>query len=548
MDAFDTSPLCPAATELRVDVVAYTASELIITASARRHVVRCPACGHASARVHSRYQRTLGDLPWHGLRVRLMLRVRRFFCDVPGCARRIFTERLPNTAAAYARRTQRAARALEEIAFALGGRAGARLAATLGLLAGPATLLALVRGAPEPPVPTPRVLGVDDWALRKGQRYGTVLVDLERHRVIDLLPDREAATFAAWLAAHPGIECISRDRGGAYAEGARQGAPEAIQIADRFHLLQNLQAALERACTRHAPSLRAAAVATQPALLARATTRKRRYSGLPNNTERPTAGEQRSAERRARRLGRYDEVVALRAAGVPKKQIARRVGLDRRTVETWLAAGEFPERAARARRAHPLDAVADYLLARYDAGLDNAAQLARELQQRGCSCSVPSVRRYLAVLRRRRPRGASAPVGPPTVSPAPSPRAVAWLLRKAAAHPDTLQEDERAYVTALCASCPPLAEARRIAAAFTHMLASHDANALDPWLAAAAGTELHAFAAGLRRDHDAVLAALLFRWSNGQVEGQVHRLKLIKRSMYGRASLDLLRRRLTHAA
>jgi transposase len=364
MDAFDTSPLCPAATELRVDVVACTASELIITASARRHVVRCPACGHATSRVHSRYQRTLRDLPWHGLRVRLVLRVRRFFCDVPGCRRRIFTERLPGTAATYARQTQRAASALAEIAFALGGRAGARLAQTLGLLAGPAALLALVRRAPEPLVATPRVLGVDDWATRKGQRYGTVLVDLERHAVIDLLPDREAATFAAWLAAHPGVECISRDRGGAYAEGARRGAPEAIQIADRFHLLQNLQAALERACTRHAPALRAAALATQPAPLARATTRKRRYSGLPNNTECPTTGEQRSAECRARRLARYDEVVTLRAAGVPKKQIARRVGLDRRTVETWLTAGQFPERAARARRVHPLDAVADYILAR----------------------------------------------------------------------------------------------------------------------------------------------------------------------------------------
>lgn len=162
MDAFDTSPLCPALSEVRVDRVAYAAPELIITASARRHVVGCPACEHASARVHSRDQRTLRDLPWHGLRVRLVLRVRRFFCDVPGCARRIFTERLPKTAAAFARRTQRAASALEEITFALGGRAGARLAATLGLSTGPSTLLALVRRALPPPAATPRVLGVDD--------------------------------------------------------------------------------------------------------------------------------------------------------------------------------------------------------------------------------------------------------------------------------------------------------------------------------------------------------------------------------------------------
>ena len=377
-----------------------------------------------------------------------------------------------------------------------------------------------------------------------------MLGDLALARAIEL--DRGAEQHPVPEAgpdvAHPGVECISRDRGGAYAEGARQGAPTAIQIADRFHLLQNLQAALERACTRHAPALRATAVAIQPALLARTTTRMRRYSGLPNNREGPTAAEDRSAERRARRLTRYDQVVALRAAGVPKKQIAQRVGLDRRTVEIWLAAGQFPERAARARRAHPLDAVADYIIARYDAGLDNAARLARELQQRGCSCREPSVRRYLADLRRRRPRGAPDPVGPPTVAPMPSPRAVAWLLRKVDARPESLREDERAYVTALCASCPPLAEARRVAAAFVQLLASHDATALGPWLGEAEHTELRSFATGLRRDHDAVLAAILFRWSNGQVEGQVHRLKLIKRTMYGRASLALLRRRVMHAA
>lgn len=548
MDAFDTSPLCPAPSELRVDHVTYAAPELIITASARRHLVRCPACGHASARVHSRYQRTLSDLPWHGLRVRLVLRVRRFFCDVPGCARRIFTERLPNTAAASARRTQRAASALEEIAFALGGRAGARLAATLGLSTGPSTVLAVVRRASLPPTATPRVLGVDDWALRKGQRYGTVLVDLERHTVVDLLPDREAATFAAWLAAHPGVEVISRDRGGAYAEGAREGAPEAIQIADRFHLLQNLQTALERTCTRHHAALRAAAVARQPVRAPQPTTRKRRYSGLPNNREGPTVVEQRGLERRARRHARYDHVVALRAAGVSKQQIARRVGVNRRTVDTWLAAGHFPERASRGRRPHRLDLVADYIVERYDAGLDNAAQLARELRQRGCACSDAMVRCYLAELRQRHPRGASDPGTARCVAPVPSPRAVAWLLRKADASPSPLHPEEQAYVAALCACCPPLEEARRVATAFVQMLASHDATALDAWLTAAERTELRSFAMGLRRDHDAVLAALLFRWSNGQVEGHVHRLKLIKRTMYGRANLDLLRRRLLHAA
>ncbi len=550
-----SSPFCPSTADLHIEQLGVADGLITITLVGRRPEVPCSACGTVARRVHSRYPRTLADLPWQGTRVQLAVTVRRFFCDATGCERRIFAERLPDTAARYARRTCRAAPLLELVGFALGGRAGARLAATLGLASAPGTVLARVRAAVVVQAPTPRVLGVDDWALRRGQRYGTVLVDLERRRVIDLLPDREAATFAAWLTAHPGVAIISRDRGGAYGEGARQGAPDAIQVADRFHLVHNLVDALERVCTRHHAALRTAAEAVGPPLStgqdARAQARVRRYSGLPNNRPGPTAPERRSADRRARRLARYEQVVARAQAGTPKPRIARELGISRHTVVAWLAVGHFPERARPVHRGPTLlTPYADQIAAYYDGGGDNAAELARRLVALGYRGTRITVRRAWSALRITRPRAtmtgpdaAAAPVR--RAVPVPSPRQVAWLLRKSDAQ---LTEDERAYRTALDTACPALAEARALGDRFVRMLHARDPNDLGPWLAAAAATELRRFAAGIQRDRDAVLAALCFRWSNGQVEGQVNRLKLVKRSMFGRAGFPLLRTRVLHAA
>jgi transposase len=417
------------------------------------------------------------------------------------CPRRIFAERLPATAARYARRTTRAAAALELLGFALGGRAGARLAADLGLASAPGTVLAHVRAAAPPAPATPRVLGVDDWALRRGQRYGTALVDLERRRVVDLLPDREAATFAAWLQAHPGVEIISRDRGGTYAEGARLGAPDAIQVADRFHLVHNLMAALERACVRHPGALRAAAEATglvaPPAPQRREAGRVRRYSELPSDRPGPTKAEQRLADNRARRLAQYERVTALASLGRPKKRIARELGLSRGTVIARLAAGRFPERAERRWRLPTLTApYAAEIAACYDAGCENAAELARALRARGYRGTDATVRRALAALRAARPRTAPGGVAAPPAVPVPAPRQVAWLLRK----PDAqLTSDERAYLAALGTACPALAEARALALRFTTMLRERDPNALRPWLAVARRRRAHGPRAARRR-------------------------------------------------
>jgi transposase len=229
----------------------------MITATAKTtgSVAHCPACGQEADRVHSHYVRTLADLPCSGQCVRWLVQVRRFFCKKSECSRRIFTERLPSCAPAYARRTLKQAESLCEVAFATGGRPGARLTPFLGMEASHDTLIRLMRRTPVPCAPTPRILGVDDFAFRRGQRWGTILIDQESHQVIDLLPDREGPTFLAWLQAHSGVEIVSRDRASAYADAARAGAPEATQVADRFHLLLNLRKAVQRLLERKHASL-----------------------------------------------------------------------------------------------------------------------------------------------------------------------------------------------------------------------------------------------------------------------------------------------------
>jgi transposase len=408
--------------------------------------------------------------------------------------------------------------------------------------------------------PGPRVLGVDDWAMRRSQRYGTLLLDLERRAVIDVLPDRDAATFAAWLRAHPGVRIVSRDRGGAYAEAVRATAPDAIQVADRFHLLRNLTEALSRSCARHHRALRELHVELTGPPCPPGMWRRRRVSGLPHNAAGPTRSAQRIAANRARRLANYNEVTALHGRGAPNVAIAQALHLDRRTIATWLAAGSFPERRSRTmpRRGTLLDPFTAYVEQRYAAGVDHAAALYRELVPRGYRGSEMTVRRALTALRKRDAQlrasvgsassGADSPV--PTVvwpadTPVPTPRQAVWLLRK----PDeALRPDEQDYVELLGERVPALAEARRLTLAFAQILKTRDANALQPWLTAAHRSELKSFARGIERDRDAVLAAILFQWSNGPVEGHVHRLKAIKRAMYGRAKFDLLRTRILQRA
>ncbi len=254
-----TDVLFPAELQLRVDGVEMEKNTVNISVASTNGRSVCPHCQTISDRIHSSYSRHPADLPLADYTVRLGMAVHRFFCDNHDCEARTFTERIPAFIQHYARRTHRLAMKQQSVAIDAGGAIGQRVLTILDMPVNSDTLIRFIRNAPEPDVATPRVVGVDEWAKRKGQSYGTILVDLETHRPVDLLPDKSAESFAKWLIEHPGVEIISRDRGKEYIKGATEGAPDAIQVADRWHLLTNLRDALKRLLESNRACLKAAA-------------------------------------------------------------------------------------------------------------------------------------------------------------------------------------------------------------------------------------------------------------------------------------------------
>jgi transposase len=525
---------------MRLLAVTIEPEMLRVHAAARRSSNPCPSCQMPSAHVHSYYTRTVADLPCVGRRVVLHLRVRKFRCPNERCPQRVFTERFPGFVRPKARTTLRVGEQIRALGRALGGRGAERLAPSLGLTVSGQTVVRAIMADETAAVdtsPSVRVLGVDDFAFRRASRYGTLLMDLEQRRVIDLLPDRSQDTLAQWLHDHPDVRLITRDRGGEYAAGATIGAPQAQQIADRFHLVLNAGEVLERYLTRQHVSLREAARALGPVDAPR------------RSTKRALVDIERRQERRAARLARYEQVVALAQEGLSAHQIAQDVGVARATVYRYLAAACFPERIP-AQHPRQIDPYVAYLQERWNAGEHNAQTLWRDIHAQGYPGNVAPVRRLVMAWRTPPPQPgvAGQPLPAKKEAASYSPRQTGWLLTKAETE---LSSREVCYLTTLKRLCPQIAEAQHLVMTFHALLDERVAARLDGWLEQSEQSgivEFVRFAHRLRYDYAAVSAAFCYPWSQGPVEGHINRLKLLKRQMYGRAGFALLRQRMLSQA
>ena len=538
--------LFPHLAGLRVHRVEDTGEAVMIAASCQAGSASCPRCGQASAQVHGGYGRTVADGAAGGRPVLIVLQVRRFRCRNPGCPAVTFAEQARGLSERYRRRSIPLLAMLAGFGLELAGRAAARLAGTLGIAVHPATVLRLVAAVPDQEITAaPEVLGVDDFALAKGQVYGTVLVDMRTGDVIDLLPDREAATLEAWLTAHPGAAIICRDRAGNYAEGARAGAPGAIQVADRWHLWHNLAEYAEktvaghRGCLKDQPGSGDAGGSDAPGTDG---TPEQEPPGQAEDGKVPPDGflDACGRERRlvTRTRDRYAEIRGRLDAGESLSAISRVTGLDRKTVQRFARAGSAGELLGKATsRESRLDEFKPYICQRWNQGVTDAASLHAELQEQGWAGSVQTVRRYVRPFR----QAAAAPDPAPAV---PKTRQITrWLLTR----PDHLQADEQAQLAAIRARCPHIDALAGHVTAFAEMMTARTGSRdLEAWLAAVEADDrsgLRSLAAGIPNDQQAVTNGLTLHWNSGRVEGTVNKIKMLKRQMYGRAGFDLLRKR-----
>lgn len=518
-----------------MELVERAAGTVALHARARASEGICPRCGQISARVHGRYVRRLADAALGGVKTVLALTVRRFKCVNTACAAVTFAEQVEGLTSPHARFTPLLRKALTSVAVMMAARAGARLAVRLGLPVAKDTLLRLVRAEPEPRVGVVRAVAVDDFALRKRATYATLIVDLEARRPIEVLKGRDAEPVAVWLAAHPEIEVVCRDRARAYREAIQTGAPQALDVADRWHLWHNLAEAVDKTVRAHHACVKTAlADAAEPDgdLTPPASEPAPPPDGMLDVRGRPR-------QLVARTIERYEVVNKLVAEGCSLRSISRELGLNYYTVRRYARATSLDELlAAATHRRTLLDDFKPYLHQRVTVdGCRNASRLFREVRDQGYRGSATPVYHYVRLLK-------DDAVAPPPPRPIPRPRSVTrWIM----IHPDDLRPQDAVTLKDIRSACPELDAVTRHVRSFATMLRDLHGDRLPAWIddvRRSDVSQLVQYADGLVADLDAVTAGLSVPWSSGQAEGQNTRVKRIKRDGYGRANFDLLRKRI----
>ncbi|MFD5922718.1 ISL3 family transposase [Kitasatospora sp. NPDC127035] len=525
-------------------VVRVEAAGSVVRVEARSTVdgADCPGCGTRSNRVHGSYLRFPADLPSAGRRVVLALRVRRFSCLERSCQRRTFVEQIEGLTRRHGQSTERLRSSLAAIGLALAGRAGERMTGLLGLRGSRSTLLRRVMELPDRPVGAPTAVGVDDFALRKGHVYGTVIIDARTHRVLDLLPERDAATLGPWLAGQPQVEVICRDRASAYAEAADTASPQAKQVADRYHLWHNLTRAVDRTVLDHRSCLHSLpAVEPEPEPQWETPLPDRPDTDDKDEAEEPTGPTGRMADRRS---VHHALVHDLLERGMSMREVARHLGWGRNTVRRYAHAARWQDMMKdRSPRSSKLDPFKPYLAGRWEetGGKITGRVLFEEITAQG-------YRGGRTLLAQWKSQALTTPDSAPPPPPPPSIRqATSWLTR----HPAGLTPDEEIQRKTLLAHCPELDTASGLVTSFAEMLTRLEGERLPGWITDAMTSGLpgiSTFAIGLNSDYDAVHAGLTTHWNSGPVEGTVNRIKMIKRQMYGRAGFKLLRKRVLLAS
>jgi len=500
----------------------YTDQHIIFYAKPVGKTVRCPDCKVISTSLHSYYQRTWRDLPIAGIPVKWKIKARRFRCENENCHRKTFTERFDHIITPNGQRTKRFTNQLRHISYSCSAEAGAKLAKKLGLPTSGDTLLRIIRASPSGYIPPGTIVGIDDWSFKRGLRFGTIIIDLEKRRPIELLSDRKSKSVEVWLKQHPNIRIVTRDRSREYRNGIDIGAPQARQVADRWHIIKNYQEAVEKQLRMHSNALNKANLQWKSA----------------GKDENP----QRESTNHSYRLDLFREVKRLSKEGISQRNIATMTGMSRSTVRRYISRNDFPDWKNRLPKVTNITPYMQYLKQQWDGGCHNARILHERLEEQGYPGTYASVRRYVRLLFRENQETSIKPFAYRFKSP----KQVAFLLIKRA---DKFKTDESKFLETLFAVEPVIRDMHLISQKFIRMFRSHDVTILNPWIVMVSESDfqyLKSFANGLKKDYRAVRASLELFWSNGQTEGQVNRLKFIKRQMYGRAKFDLLRQKVLY--